>query len=262
MTSDPPTARRELIASRLEAGHAVSAPALAAEFAISEDAIRRDLRALAAQGRCRRVYGGALPLVPTKVPLTGRVRQDRERKQGLAAFAAAMVRPGELIFLDSGSTNLALVEHLPEDADLTVVTNSIPIAAAVLARQDLRLITVGGEVNLVVGGCVDAAAMTQVERMTFDRSFLGACAVSTADGLSVHDFDDGTFKRALLARSRRAVVLATTEKLGTTARHRVADLAQVTAIIVEFDAPDGNVLPLAATGATILRAVQAHTQTA
>ncbi|TGE01346.1 DeoR/GlpR transcriptional regulator [Methylobacterium nonmethylotrophicum] len=258
MSANPPIARRELIASRLDAGQPVSAPALATEFSISEDAIRRDLRALAAQGRCRRVYGGALPLAPSAAPLTERVRQDRDRKEHLAAFAATTVRPGELVFLDSGSTNLALVGHLPEDADVTVVTNSVPIAAAVLARQDLRLITVGGEVNLMVGGCVDAAAAMQVARMSFDRSFIGACAVSDVDGLSAHDFDDATFKRALLARSRQAVVLVTTEKLGTTARHRVAELPDLSAVVVEVDAPDDEVRILSDGGAMILRAVQAR----
>ncbi|WP_062227671.1 DeoR/GlpR family DNA-binding transcription regulator [Aureimonas frigidaquae] len=262
MTVDLPIARRELIAGRLEAGQAVSAPALAAEFSISEDAIRRDLRALAAQGRCRRVYGGALPVTPATAPLTERIHQDRGRKEVLASFAASTVRAGQLVFLDSGSTNLALVGHLPEDADVTVVTNSIPIAAEVIARQDLRLIMVGGEVNLPVGGCVDASATTQVERMTFDRCFLGACAISPINGLSVHDFDDGTFKRILLARSRQTLVLATTEKLGTSARHRVADVAEVGAIVVEPDAPDGEVQSLSDAGATMLRAIPAQVQPA
>lgn len=258
MVTNPPIARRELIASRLAEGQPVSAAALALEFSISEDAIRRDLRALAADGRCRRVYGGALPLTAATVPLTERVLQNRDRKGQLAAYAASTVRPGELVFLDSGSTNLALVEHLPEDVDVTVVTNSVPIASVVLARQDLRLIVVGGRIDPVVGGCVDAAAATQIGRMRFDRCFLGACAVSAIDGLSVHDFDDASFKRVLLARSRHVAVLATTEKLGTAARHHVADLAHVGSMIVETDAPDDEVGILSDAGATILRADQAR----
>lgn len=194
--------------------------------------------------------------MPAAVPLTARVNQDRDRKDRLAQFAASAVRPGEFIFLDSGSTNLAVVEYLPDDAGLTVATNSIPIAAAVVARQDIRLIVIGGDVDLIVGGCVDSSAIQSIARMTFDRTFLGVCAVSVAGGVSVHDFGDSVFKRALLAQSRQAFVLVTTEKLGMTTRHQVANLDQVEAIVIEPDAPEPEILPLIAEGANILRAIE------
>ena len=101
---------------------------------MSEDAIRRDLRALAAEGLCRRVYGGALPLSRAAAPMRARMEEGRERKQALARRAASLIEPGQFVFLDSGSTNLALVEYLPDDFDLTVATNSIDIAAAALRR--------------------------------------------------------------------------------------------------------------------------------
>lgn len=255
MSIEIPVARRETIATRLADGRSVSANSLAVEFAVSEDAIRRDLRALAAEGLCRRVYGGALPLGPATLPLTTRIAHETPGKRPLASFAARSVRPGEILFLDGGSTNLLVVEHLPEDGELTVVTNSMPIAAALLRRQDVRLITIGGEVDPVVGGCVDAAAVAQMERMTFDRCFLGACAVSAAGGISVHGFAEATFKRALLARSRTSSLLTTTDKLGTVARHRVTGLDGVAAIVVEHDAPDEDVALLAGAGARVQRAV-------
>ncbi|NWP10254.1 DeoR/GlpR transcriptional regulator, partial [Escherichia coli] len=80
------------------------------------------------------------------------------------------IRPGEFLFLDSGSTNLALVEFLPEDNDLTIATNSIDIAGAVLRRQDLKLIVLGGEADPIIGGCVDAVALQALVQMRFDRA--------------------------------------------------------------------------------------------
>ena len=82
MTSELPLARRDLIADRLANGLAVVATELAGEFAVSEDAIRRDLRALAAEGRCRRVYGGALPLPLLKRPAALLAEKNRTQEAG------------------------------------------------------------------------------------------------------------------------------------------------------------------------------------
>lgn len=255
MTNEPPLARRDTIAARLAQGQSVVAAVLAAEFAISEDAIRRDLRALAAQGLCRRVYGGALPIAAGSTPIGARIEEGRERKQALARAVVALVRPGELLFLDSGSTNLAVAALLPEDHDLTVATNSIHIAEALLARPDLPLIMIGGAVDPVVGGCVDAAAVLGVRSLNVDRCFLGACAVEPVAGVSAYELADATFKRALLAVSRHSLVLATSDKLGARAPHRVAPVDRLDGLVVEHDADPAAVAALAQAGARILEAM-------
>lgn len=232
MSNDPPIARRDAIALRLAEGQAVVAAALAAEFAVSEDAIRRDLRALAAEGRCRRVYGGALPLSRATMPLAARREEEWEAKRLLARAAATTIRPGELVFLDSGSTSLALVEFLPEDADLVIATNAVEIAAAVLRRQDLRLVQIGGMVDPIIGGCVDAVALQAVLLMRIDRAFIGACAIS-GDGVGAFHYEDATLKRALISRSSRTLVMATTTKLGAQAPFQIAALSQIDMVVIE-----------------------------
>jgi DeoR/GlpR family transcriptional regulator of sugar metabolism len=254
MAHELPLARRDLIADRLAQGQPVVAAALAAEFSVSEDAIRRDLRALAEAGRCRRVYGGALPLAPGSTPLAARMGQAGARKEALARAAATRVRPGELLFLDSGSTNLALAGHLPEDHDLVVVTNAIDIAAAVLHRQDLRLIMIGGTVDPVIGGCVDAEAVMSINRLNVDRCFLGACMVSAQAGICSYDHADATFKRALVAASQHCLALATTDKLGGQAPHQVAALKTLECLVVEQGAPPEALAELVQAGASILQA--------
>lgn len=205
---------------------------------MSEDAIRRDLRALASVGRCRRVYGGALPITSTAAPLAARIDHDRAGKEALAAAGVGEVRAGECIFVDSGSTNLPVVDALPEDADLTLVTNAPDIAAAALRRSDLTVIMVGGSVDPVVGGCVDAMAAQAITQMRFDRAFIGACAVMP-DGIAAFHHADAGFKRQLLAHAARVVVLATTAKLDVRAPHLVAPLERIDLLVVEDSAtPD------------------------
>ncbi len=253
MTLESPLARRDAILSRLAHGQSVVAAALALEFEVSEDAIRRDLRALAAEGRCRRVYGGALPLSKA-APMAARMEEARDRKQALARKAASLVKPGQFVFLDSGSTNLALVSCLPEDFELTIATNSIDIAAAALRRSDLRLIMVGGDVNHNVGGCVDAQATLSLMKMNGDPGVSGACAVSPVTGVSAYERSDASFKRTLLAASGKRLVVATNEKLAARAPHRVAELKDIDTFVVEHDADTDALDKLAAAGCEVLTA--------
>jgi len=259
MPDEPPLARRDVIASRLAQGHSVVAGALAQEFAVSEDAIRRDLRALADEGLCRRVYGGALPISPASVSMATRTEVGRDRKLSLARAAASAIQPGEFLFLDSGSTNLALASVLPEDCELTVATNAVDIAATVLRRQDLKLILIGGPVDALIGGCVDGAAVQSVSQLNIDRCFIGACAVgASAHGasacLSAFHSSDATFKRALLAVSEHCSTLVTTDKFDERAPFRVAVLTEIETLVVEHDAPRHLLNQLAQGGVSILQA--------
>lgn len=254
MNDELPLARRDQIAARLAHGESVVAAALAAEFQVSEDAVRRDLRALAAEGLCRRVYGGALPPLPGAVPMAVRMDEGRERKAALARAALATIEPGDFLFLDSSSTNVALAAVLPADHALTVATNSVDIAATLLRRQDVRLVMVGGAVDPLVGGCIDATAVLAVGQMNIQRCFLGVCAITVEAGVCTVDAGDAAFKRALRAASRHCVALATNDKLGLQSPHRVAAMRDLDQLVVEHDAPFAMLKALAKQGTQILKA--------
>jgi DeoR/GlpR family transcriptional regulator of sugar metabolism len=254
MNDEIPLARRALIASRLNQGHAVVAATLAIEFGVSEDAIRRDLRALAAEGTCRRVYGGALPLSGGATPMSSRIDKDQARKSALALAAVTLVHPAEMLFLDSGSTNLSLVQYLPEDYGLTIATNSIDIAAAVHRRADVHLIIVGGSVDPDVGGSVDASAVRSLAHLNIDRCFIGACAIAPVRGISAFGRADAIFKRAVLDASEKSIFLATNEKFSARAAHRVASMGEVDHWVVEHDISPANHAALSKACASVLKA--------
>ena len=113
--------------------------------------------------------------------MAARIGEAPDQKVALARAAVPAIQRGEFLFLDSGSTNLTLVPLLPEDHDLTVATNSIDVAAAMLRRGDIPLIVVGGAVDPIVGGAVDASAVASVGQMNIDRCFIGACSISPAN---------------------------------------------------------------------------------
>lgn len=254
MSNELPTSRRDLVAARLQAGEPVSSTALASEFSISEDAIRRDLRALAAAGICRRVYGGAVPIASGGVPISARLTEGLAEKRALAKAILPIISHGSFVFLDSGSTNVMAAEVLPDDADLSIGTNSIEAAATLAARQDLPMLFAGGGVDFAVGGCVDGTAIEAVSRLNIDVCLLGVCALSAEKGASAFDAADAAFKRALIARSRCTIVLVSNDKMVAHAPHRIADLSSVDHVVVSHDAPKDAVTKLELAGAHILRA--------
>jgi DeoR/GlpR family transcriptional regulator of sugar metabolism len=225
--------RRNEIESRLQRGLPVNATALAKEFLVSEDAIRRDLRALAAEGKCKRVYGGGLPISPEGVPLEHRLLKDSKEKRALALAALSLVSEVSTVFLDSGSTNLALARELPPDRSLTVATNSISIASALLERKNFKVIVLGGEIERETGAAIGLSAIREAERLSFDLCFLGACAVSISLGIGAFQLADAEFKRTLIARSDRTAALVTMDKVETRAPFQVAALAVLDHVVLE-----------------------------
>ncbi|NDV00865.1 DeoR/GlpR family DNA-binding transcription regulator [Pseudoroseicyclus tamaricis] len=248
-----PLSRRHEIAGRLRQGQPVSSGELAREFGVSEDAIRRDLRALAAEGLCERVYGGALPLSPAGAPLASRAEEQPAAKAALAARAAELVQPGQTIFLDCGSTTARLASHLaahlPQGSGLRVVTNSLPAATALSSRQDISLFLLGGAVDPSIGGCVDGRALAELPRYAIDLCLLGACALSPDGTLAGFDRADSDMKQALLTASGATALMMTSDKLGTRAPFPFGAARALTHLILEHDAPAEQLAALASTGA-------------
>jgi DeoR/GlpR family transcriptional regulator of sugar metabolism len=225
--------RKNEIESRLLRGLPVNATALAREFLVSEDAIRRDLRALAAEGKCKRVYGGGLPISPDGVPFEHRLLNGSKEKRALALAALTLVSEASTVFLDSGSTNLALAIEMPPDRSLTIATNSISIASALLDRKNFKVIVLGGEIDRETGAAIGLSAIREAERLSFDLCFLGACAVSVSLGIGAFQMADAEFKRTLIARSDRIGALVTMDKVETRAPFQVAALAVLDHVVLE-----------------------------
>lgn len=253
---DLSTARRRLMADRLSLGQAMVASALAREFKVSEDTIRRDLRLLAREGLCTRVYGGAMPLSPASTPMQVRAGEDAARKRALALAATELIQPGQTLFLDTGSTVLQLAGVLPRGLRLTVVTHSLPAAAALMTRDDLALMVIGGPLDRATGGCFGARAMAELSRVRVDLGFLGACALSARDGLAGFDAADVELKAALIEQSGATALMMTNPKLETAAPFRIAPASAVRHLVLEHDASEGVASLLAQAGCNVRRAAR------
>src|SRR5271163_2331558 len=120
--------RKDYLLESLRKNGQVIAKSLSRELGLSEDTIRRDLRELASEGRLQRVHGGALPASPAVGDFAARQQLAPEGKVAIGRAAAKLVRPGQVVILDGGTTTLQLARHLPPDLKATVVTHSPTIA--------------------------------------------------------------------------------------------------------------------------------------
>jgi DeoR/GlpR family transcriptional regulator of sugar metabolism len=232
-----PGERQQLIRERLARYGRVIAADLASEFNVSEHSVRRDLSALAAAGLCKRVYGGAILMREAEGPIEARVLQDTSRKDRLGQAAAALLTAGQHVFIDAGSTNLAIAAAIKPELQLTVTTNSPLIAVQLMKLQSAEVILLGGRLNPVTGGVTGLRAVQELRQFNFDLCFLGACAIDPANGMTAFGLDDADFKRAVVAASGQVVAAVTNEKLSSVAHYQVAECEEVAALIVEHDAP-------------------------
>jgi DeoR/GlpR family transcriptional regulator of sugar metabolism len=245
--------RLQDIEARLARDGRVVAAELARLYTTSEDTIRRDLRALAAGGRCLRVYGGALPATPARGPVSARAGLAPAAKAALGAALARLVEPGMTVFIDAGSTTLGCAERL-EAVGVTVVTHAPAIAAALVERPGLRLVTIGGQVDGEVGAALGVGVRAALDSIRPDLLLLGACGVDAEAGITAEHADDAAVKRLLAARSARVAVAADRGRLGTAAAFAVIPLAACDMLVIEAGTDPDMRARLAGAGPVLVEA--------
>lgn len=227
--------RKTLLLHRLQRDGKLVAAELAAELALSEDTIRRDLRDLAAEGALLRVHGGALPLSPTHRPLAERRGMAADQKTRLARAAAAMIRPGQVVLMDGGTTHAELIRHLPRDLAATIVTHAPPIAAALEAFPGIEVILIGGRLFRHSMVAVGSTASEGFARIRADLCFLGVTGLHPDAGLTTGDAEEAAIKRRMLAQAGECVVLATADKIGASSPFQIAPLDQIDHLFLPQD---------------------------
>ncbi|GAF08840.1 transcriptional repressor of aga operon [Paenibacillus pini JCM 16418] len=141
--------RRETILAQVDIDGKVQVHALATLFNVSTETIRRDLDRLEKEGRLRKVYGGAVRIRSEMIEPTflKRSQMHQSEKQVIGKLAASLVEYGETVILDNGTTTLEIMRHLKDRADVTVITNAVPILTCALEEFQGKIIFAGGEVN-------------------------------------------------------------------------------------------------------------------
>jgi DeoR/GlpR family transcriptional regulator of sugar metabolism len=236
-----PAERFEFVRDHLIRHGRVVAAELAAALGISEDTIRRDLRDLASQGVCKRVYGGAILTSPASGSARQRTEQSPDRKRRLGDALAGLVKADQLVFIDAGSTNLAAARAMPTGLGVTVATHDPAVAAALIGRDGVELLLVGGRIDPHTGAAMGGATLRAVTSMRPDIVLLGACSLDAQIGIGAFNAEDADLKRALLENAGSVAIAVLNEKLSAAARYEVASASVIADLVVEADAPVASV---------------------
>lgn len=201
---------------------------------VSESTVRRDLKAMADEGLLNLLRGGAAKVTEGSQDtiIHSRLILNTDAKEKIARYAASLVRDGEVIYLDAGSTPLRMVKYV-RDKNIKIVTTNLLIFQE-MAGAKAECIVVGGEVLLDTGSAVGALTVSTLEDMYFDRAFLGVTGFSRESGVSTPSLQEAQKKKVVKKNSRHTYVLADSSKAGKITMCKIFDLSEVT-IICEKD---------------------------
>ncbi|TDM14637.1 DeoR/GlpR family DNA-binding transcription regulator [Macrococcus bovicus] len=203
--------RHEMICDMLSQYDIVTLQQLTETIGSSESTIRRDLSALEEKGQLIRVHGGAKQIsdqhdTELNIKTTRFVRE----KDGIAKQAAALIKDGSCIYLDAGSSTLAMIPYLTQ-RDLTVVTNSVTHVMALIERG-IRALMIGGLVKPNTMANVGCAAEEMLRTFNFSMAFIGVNGVDADNGFTTPDPEEAAIKRLAIRQSRQSYYLADESK--------------------------------------------------
>ena len=248
--------RQQRIMAQARRAGRVEVAALADSLGVAAETVRRDLTALEQRGSVRRVHGGAIPVERLELEPTLATRSSRltDVKRRIAARVLDELPTGGTVLVDSGSTTLAVVQLLPPDLDLTVVTNSVAAASALSTHPGVTLYLLGGRVRGITGAAVGEWATAALDGLVVDLAVLGTNGISTRRGLTTPDQDEAATKRAMAEAARRVVVATDHTKFGTDHFAQFAPLSLVDTVVTDSDLDADTVSEIVAAGPEVVLA--------
>ncbi|MBC7633357.1 DeoR/GlpR family DNA-binding transcription regulator [Aeromicrobium sp.] len=250
--------RQLLLAERLHQHGRLSVIDLAEELSVSSETIRRDLAVLERDGLAQRVHGGAVAARPLTVLASGlaqRTSTNAAQKERIAQRAAAFLPAlGGSVVLDAGTTTSLLVDLIPLDHTLTVLTHAIPLAGKLTAIPSVTLHLLGGRVRGVTAAAVGQSTVDALALVQADVCFLATDAASPQHGLSTHDSEEAAVKRALARSARKVVAVFDSSKFSIEHVFAFTTYDEIDVVVTDTGASPDDVRSLRAHGVEVVLA--------
>jgi DeoR/GlpR family transcriptional regulator of sugar metabolism len=229
-----PEGRREAIRRELAAAGHLSVADLSRRVVASPATVRRDLDALASTGLLRRSHGGAsaVQLRPAEQAFAVREQQSVAEKRAIAAAAVDLVKPGQMVFMNDGSTIMSAARQLvASGVEATVVTCGLNIASMLAQSEAISVILIGGAVGRSSLGTSGPMAEEMIDRLQGDLALISPDSFDTKNGLAFSSPTDAALARRMMAKAGRIIVLATAAKLQHTDRVSAAPVSEIDLLI-------------------------------
>lgn len=230
--------RRRLIFEAIDADGVGSVLELARRFHVARITIVRDLRELEAHGVIRRVRGGAISArgASYEPPYVARTTQLLDEKRRIARQAAMLVRDGDSLLLDVGTTTLEVARALKGKRNLTVLVTNLRAASELATQPAIQIMVIGGKLRVSELSMVGQFAEEMLERFHVDTAFIGVGGISLEHGLTEFNVDEAGTKRIMLRCAERRIVVADHTKFGKTMLASVGPVTAAHTIITGSEA--------------------------
>ena len=246
--------RRQAILDRVIDAGRVSVAELSQEFGLSEVTIRADLQALADGSLLLRTHGGAIAANASRdyLSLNLRRQQQVQEKAHIGATAAALIRDGDAVFLDSSSTALAIAQCLKDRRYLTVVTNGLAVAQELLDAAGVEVMVIGGRLRRDTASLVGTAGLDILRHVNLRKGFFGSHGITVEEGLTDVSSDEAELKRPVVEGCREVVAVVDRTKWGRVGVASFASAGQISKVITDRDAPRDLVDQIRTAGADVI----------
>lgn len=235
--------RRREIAALLQERRRVLVAELAERFGVSEATIRRDLAILEQMGLLQRTHGGAILTEPMgwELRLEERETLHLEEKVRIGQKAAELIRDGDIILLDAGTTTIQVAKAIKGRRQVTVVTNALNIATELFGSPGIEVIFIGGTLRPPTAAAIGPFAEEVLSRLNVDKVFLATNGISLERGLTTPHPGEARTKQAMAAAGREVIVVADHSKFGKVYFAQIVPLHAIDALITD-DRADPAVL--------------------
>jgi DeoR/GlpR family transcriptional regulator of sugar metabolism len=246
--------RHQLVCDAVQATGRVKVVDLAGRLNVSEMTVRRDLEELEARGALTRVHGGAVSHISRSFEPGFAVRsmQHVDAKRQIGEAAAGLVRDGETVIIDGGTTTLHVVRSLRRDIRIRALALSLFIADELADMPNVTLMLPGGQVRRHERTFVGPATTAMIEQLTFDTTFVTVGGVDADAGFTEYEFDDAETKKAALRSARRKVVVADSSKLGAVSFVRLSRTSDIDILVTDSGAPPDTVDAVRGAGVDVI----------
>lgn len=232
--------RERAILEFLEAEGSARIEEMALRLSVTGETVRRNVKRLEARGLVTRVHGGVhLKDWGAEASFAQRMLVNPAAKRRIAEAVARLIPDGVSLFLDVGSTTAYVAQALRVRRELLVVTNSLPVAQALVGVQGNRVLMAGGELRAHDGGAFGPEALDYLRQFRLSHVVLSAAAVNAQDGFLLQDMREAEFSRAMIDRADATIMAVDSSKFGRTAPIAIARSDRFQHLVTEAaPAPD------------------------
>lgn len=214
--------------------NSVTMEELQEQFGISMNTVRRDVAQLVTQGSVKKVYGGvcARQTHPLLTPYDVRRINNLEAKASIGRKAATLVHEGDIIFIDSGTTTLQMIDYLQEIPNLTIITNNLDAIIRAKAYPNITILILPGHYDRKTNSFIDSDAAPFLKRYNIHTAFMAATGIS-AHGVSNSSPPEFQIKQSAVEACEQAILLVSHDKFGVTGLLTYASVDQFHAVITD-----------------------------